>query len=88
MRTSLLLLVASIASLGTGCAMTGKTKTTSGKSMTYDCSGAGKGWDDCTKQADAQCGSGGYTVVSRKIDSQSTASGTSEMSRVLTVSCK
>ena len=86
MRTSLLLLVASIASLGTGCAMT--AKTTSGKTMTYDCSGAGKGWDDCTKQADAQCGSGGYTVVSRKIDSQSTASGTSEMSRVLTVSCK
>ena len=86
MRTSSWLFVVSIASLGTGCAMTGKT--TSGKTMTYDCSGAGKGWDDCTKQADAQCGPNSYTIVSRKIDSQSTASGTSEMSRVLTVSCK
>ena len=86
MRTSSLLFVLSIASLGTGCAMTGKT--TSGKTMTYDCSGVGKGWDDCTKQADAQCGANSYTVVSRKIDSQSTTSGTSEMSRVLTVSCK
>lgn len=86
MRTTSLLFLVSIATLGTGCAMNRTSNTA--KTMNYDCSGAGKGWDDCEKQAAAQCGAKGYTIISRKIDSQSTASGTSEMSRVLTVSCK
>jgi hypothetical protein len=83
MRTLLVLFVVAMASLAASCATKGGVKT-----MTYDCSGVGKGWDDCTKQADAQCGAKGYDIVTRKIDSQNTASGTSEMSRVLTVSCK
>ena len=56
--------------------------------FTLNCSGAGKGWDDCTKQADTKCGAKGYDVVARNIDSVSGASGTSEMKREMVVACK
>jgi hypothetical protein len=82
MRFLFILLLAAAAS---GCASDGHG---SGRRLSFNCSGAGKGWDDCSKQADAQCGANGYTVVARNIDSVSTASGTSEMKRELVVSCR
>ena len=59
-----------------------------GNQVSFNCSGAGTGWDDCTKQADAKCGAKGYDVVKRNIDSVTGASGTSEMKRELVVTCK
>ena len=69
-----------------GCAT--DSHTSSGRHLTFNCSGAGKGWDDCTKQADAQCGAKGYDTLARNIDSVTGASGTSEMKRELVVACK
>ncbi|HEX4480533.1 MAG TPA: hypothetical protein VH082_06970 [Rudaea sp.] len=69
-----------------GCATDSHSNT--GRHLSFNCSGAGKGWDDCTKQADAQCGAKGYDVVARNIDSVSSASGTSETKRELVVACK
>jgi hypothetical protein len=86
MRSLIVLLVITLAATATGCATTGKNA--SGKSLTFDCSGAGHGWDECTKKAEAACGAKGFDVVKRNIDSQSTSSGTSEMKRELDVSCK
>lgn len=82
MRTVLILLLAIAA---TGCATDAHH---SGRQLSFDCSGAGDGWDACAKQADAQCGAKGYDVVKRKIDSVTGASGTSEMKRELIVACK
>ncbi len=70
----------------TGCAM--NKPSASGKNLTFDCSGATTGWDECTKKADDKCGAGAYTVVSRNIDSAATSSGTSQMKRELVVACK
>ena len=59
-----------------------------GKTLSFDCSGIGKGWGDCSEKADAQCGAHHYTVVSRegaaegKSDDRNT-----EMKRTLVVSC-
>ncbi len=69
-----------------GCASDGHSNT--GRHLSFNCSGVGKGWDDCTKQADSQCGAKGYDVVARNIDSATSASGTNEMKRELVVSCK
>lgn len=54
----------------------------------YDCSGLGKGWGDCTQKADAQCGANNYTVVSRSGEADDKgSSGNSEMKRTMVVSC-
>ena len=83
MRTVSVLLLAATAVAG--CATDNHR---SGNHPSFDCSGAGKGWDDCTKQADSLCGAKGYDVVARNIDSASGASGTTEMKRELVVACK
>jgi len=83
MRTfSILLLIV----LGAAGCATGNHR--SGSQQTLNCSGPGKGWDDCTKQADAKCGAKGYDVLARNIDSVSGASGNSETKRELVVACK
>ena len=61
----------------------------SGKTFTYDCSGAGHGWGDCAEKASAQCGNHNYTTVSQNGGAQDKeASGNTEMKRVLVVTCK
>ena len=74
-----------LAAMATGCATDSHNNA---QHLSFNCSGAGNGWDDCAKQADAKCGAKGYDVVSRNIDSVSGASGTSEMKRELIVACK
>jgi hypothetical protein len=78
---SILLLTAAVS----GCANDGHRN---GSHLSFNCSGADKGWDDCSKQADVQCGANGYSIIARNIDSVSTASGSSEMKRELVVTCK
>jgi hypothetical protein len=53
------------------------------QTFTYDCSGLGKGFDDCDAKAAAQCGKQGYDVVSRTGDSVN-----NEMKRTMVVSCR
>lgn len=78
---TLALLVASMA----GCSMEQPRPQT----FTYDCSGLGKGFGDCTEQAKAQCGSRGYNIVSQTGDAAAPAgAGKTEMKRTLVVSCK
>jgi len=78
---TLAVLVAAIA----GCSMDQSRPQT----YTYDCSGLGKGFGDCTEKAKAQCGSRGYNIVSQTGDAAAPArSGTTEMKRTLVVSCK
>ncbi len=84
MRLPPILLIVAVATVS-GCATDGHH---SGRRLSFNCSGVGKGWDDCTQQADAQCGAKGYDIVARNIDSTSSASGTSEMKRELVVTCK
>ena len=56
--------------------------------LTYDCSGLGKGWGDCTEKAEAQCGVHNYTIVSQNGEAQERGTGgNSEMKRTLAVSC-
>jgi hypothetical protein len=56
---------------------------------TYDCSGPGNGFGDCTEKAKAQCGSRGCNIVSQTDDAAApSGSGTTEMKRTLVVSCK
>jgi hypothetical protein len=81
MRTASILLFAAAA----GCATNNHR---SGVNQTFNCSGTGTGWDDCTKQADALCGARGYDVVERNLDSVTGASGISETKRELVVACK
>lgn len=70
----------------TGCMSDVRTTSTR---HTYDCSGLGKGWGDCTQQADAQCGANQYTVVSRSGEAEKRDSGgNTEMQRTMVVSCK
>lgn len=87
MRTLMLLTSIALAATSTGC-MSG-TKSESGGTMhTYDCTGIGKGWGDCTEKADAECGAHNYTVVSRTGDADAkSSSGNTEMKRTMMVSC-
>ena len=84
MRVPILLILGIIVVAGAGC----MSDTKSGKTLTFDCSGMGKGWGDCTEKADAQCGANKYAVVSRegaaegKNDDRNT-----QMKRTLVVSC-
>ena len=86
MRFLSILIVIAVAAVS-GCATDGHGSS-SGRRLSFNCSGVDKGWDDCTKQADTQCGAKGYTVMARNIDSVSAPSGTSEMKRELVVTCK
>ena len=87
MRKIVVLLVIILAASASGC-MT-NTKSDGGKTFTYDCSGLGKGWGDCTEKADAQCGARNYSIISQTggADEKGT-SGNTEMKRTLVVSCK
>jgi hypothetical protein len=87
MRFLSILIVVAVAAVS-GCATDGHGSSSSGRRLSFNCSGVDKGWDDCTKQADTQCGAKGYTVMARNIDSVSAPSGTSEMKRELVVTCK
>jgi hypothetical protein len=85
MRMPILLILGVLAVAATGCMHDAKTH---GNTLTFDCSGTGKGWGDCTEKADAQCGAHKYAVVSRegaaegKNDDRNT-----EMKRTLVVTC-
>jgi hypothetical protein len=86
MRVFTLLALGFLAAAATGC--TDNVKP-SAQTFTYDCSGLGKGWGDCTEKADAQCGAHNYTTVSQKGDAESKGtSGNTEMKRTLVVTCK
>ena len=86
MRTLFVLTLAIAAAAATGCMSDTKT---SDVTHTYDCSGPGKGFGDCTAKADAECGANQYAVVSRAGESSAkSATGNSEMKRTMVVSCK
>lgn len=86
MRASTLLTLAILAAAGTGCMSSVKS---SEQTFTYDCSGLGKGWGDCTEKADAQCGAHNYTTISQKGDAEGKGtSGNTEMKRTLVIACK
>lgn len=88
MRAFTLLTLGVLAATGTGC-MSDVKSSDGAKTFTYDCSGLGKGWGDCTEKADAQCGVRNYTIVSQKGSAdEKGASGNTEMKRTLVVSCK
>ena len=85
MRTRFLLTLGIAAAMTTGCMSDVKT---SDNTQTYDCSGPGKGWGDCTAKADAECGANKYAVVSRTGESGGkAAAGNTEMKRTMVVSC-
>src|SRR5258708_5175589 len=85
MRVFTLLTLGVLAAIGAGCANVKSPEQT----FTYDCSGLGKGFGDCTEKADAQCGARNYTVVSRKGDAEGKdTSGNTEMKRTMVVTCK
>ena len=88
MRISILLTLATLAAASSGC-MSDVKPSSGAKTLTFDCSGPGSGWGDCTEKADAQCGAGGYTVVARNGDAEGKSpGGHTEMKRTLVVSCK
>jgi len=81
-----ILSLGALALAASGCSM---TETVKHGQLSYDCSGAGKGWGDCREKADAQCGANNYTVISGEGGAQpANASGNTEMKRVLVVTCK
>ena len=85
MRIVNLMMLSMLAAAATGCMTDTKS---SDKTFTYDCSGLGKGWGDCTQQADTQCGAHNYRVVSRTGEAGDKGStGTTEMKRTMVVSC-
>jgi hypothetical protein len=86
MRVFTVLTLAMLAAAGAGCTSSVKS---SDQTFTYDCSGLGKGWGDCSEKADAQCGARNYTIVSQKGDAEGkNTSGNTEMKRTLVVACK
>lgn len=87
MRMKALICAAVLAASASGC-MT-DVKPGAGKTFTYDCSGLGKGWSDCTDKADKQCGAHNYETVSQTGASDDKgAGGTTEMKRTLVVACR
>jgi len=88
MRVFTVLMLCVLAAANTGC-MNDVKSSNPAKTFTYDCSGPGKGWGDCTEKADAQCGAHNYTTVSQNGTAENKgASGNTEMKRTLVVSCK
>jgi len=86
MRVFTVLTLGILAAAGTGC-MSGVKS--SEETFTYNCSGLGKGWGDCSEKADKQCGVRNYTIVSQKGGADDKgSSGNTEMKRTLVVSCK
>ena len=78
-----------LAAAVSSCDMMGTKNGRDAKTFTYDCSGLGKGWGDCTNSADAQCGTRNYNIISQAGGADSTnAKGNTEMKRTLVVSCK
>lgn len=86
MRMFTLLTLGVLTVAGTGC-MSDVKSPDGAATLTYDCSGPGKGWGDCTDKADAQCGVRNYTILSQKGDAEDKG-GNTEMKRTLVVSCK
>lgn len=87
MRTLFVLTLGTVVLAATGC-MSDMKSSDNAKTHSYDCSGLGKGWGDCTKKADAECGANSYAVVSRTGESdEKSSSGNTEMKRTLVVSC-
>lgn len=87
MRVLTLLTLGVLAAAGAGCTNNDVKSTT--QTFTYDCSGLGKGWGDCTEKADAQCGVHNYTTVSQQGEAEGkNAGGNTEMKRTLVVTCK
>lgn len=88
MRTIPILLILLLAATTAGC-MTNTRSSDGARTFTFDCSGRGSGWDDCNKQAAAQCGDNNFNIISQigSADGQA-PSGNSEMKRTLVVSCK
>ncbi len=85
MRALFLLTLSTTLIAVTGCASNAPVV---GKNTTYDCSGLGKGWGDCSEKADAACGAHNYTVVSRSGEPEEKgSSGNSEMKRTMVVQC-
>ena len=85
MRTLFILTLSALAATVTGCMSEVRT---SDKNSTYDCSGLGRGWGDCTQKADAECGARNYTVVSRMgAADEKDSSGNTEMKRTMVVRC-
>ena len=87
MRILVLLTLGILAATGAGC-MSEVKSSKPAKTLTYDCSGLGKGWGDCTEKADAQCGVHNYTIVSQNGEAEGKgSSGSTEMKRTLVISC-
>lgn len=85
--TAMMICLVALAVSAAGC-MAG-AKTGADRTYTYDCSGAGKGWSDCTDKADAQCGAHNYSTVSQTGGADGKAAGSNtEMKRTLVVACK
>jgi len=88
MRVSILLTLGALAAASSGC-MSDMKHSSGTKTLTFDCSGPGNGWGDCTEKADAQCGARSYTIVARNGDVEgNNPGGNTEMKRTLVVSCK
>jgi hypothetical protein len=88
MRILVLLTLGILAATGAGCMGDVKSSKPPAKTFTYDCSGLGKGWGDCTEKADAQCGVHNYTIVSQNGEAEGKGtSGSTEMKRTLVISC-
>ena len=86
MRTAIALSTLILAAATSGCMNAAKPDA---KTFTYECSGLGKGWGDCTDKADAQCGAKNYTIVSQSGNAdEKSASGNTAMKRTLVVTCK
>lgn len=88
MRISRLLTLGIFVVASTGCMSEVKSPGRA-KTLSYDCSGIGSGWGDCTEKADAQCGARNYTIVSQDGAAEGKGSGgNTQMKRTLVVSCK
>jgi len=86
MRIPSLLILVFLVAACTGCMSDAKP---SAKTFTYDCSGLGNGWGDCTEKANAQCGVRNFTIVSQEGEAEGKhADGNTEMKRTLVVRCK
>jgi len=94
MRVSIPLTLGALAVAISGCMSDVKPSSdvktsSSAKTLTFDCSGPGNGWGDCTEKADAKCGARNYTIVARNGDVEGNSSGgNTEMKRTLVASCK
>jgi len=88
MRKSTLLMLGVLAFASAGC-MNDVKPSDVGKRFTYDCSGLGNGWGDCTEKANAQCGAHNFIVVSQNGGAEGKdTGGTTQMKRTLVVTCK